>query len=135
MLFRSHTQLVYASKDAAGNPKSTEAHARVDQASDLTQDAVADLTQLLEKAGGEAGLISGRGGEGRKGEGKTRSEERRRGRGLGVVISFDTCTVTPNMHLTLGLPVHVHDIMCILSYQYIEGYFTDCTCIRVQSYT
>ena len=50
---------MYASKDAAGNPKSTAAHAKVDDAAELLTEAVGDLTQLLEKAGGDAGLISG----------------------------------------------------------------------------
>ena len=31
----------------------------MDAASDLTEEAVADLTTLLEKVGGEAGLVSG----------------------------------------------------------------------------
>ena len=50
---------MYASKDAGGNPRSTAAHAKVDEAAALMNDAVADLTSTLEKAGGEAGLISG----------------------------------------------------------------------------
>jgi talin len=57
-LTESTLQLVYASKDAAGNPKSTAAHAKVDDAAELLTEAVGDLTQLLEKAGGDAGLIS-----------------------------------------------------------------------------
>lgn len=50
---------MYASKEAAGNPKSTAAHGKVDQAAELLTEAVGDLTQLLEKAGGEAMLVSG----------------------------------------------------------------------------
>ena len=51
--------MVYASKEAAGNPRSTTAHAKVEQSAELLSEAVGDLTQLLEKAGGDAGLISG----------------------------------------------------------------------------
>ena len=81
----SHMQLVYASKDAAGNPKSTAAHGEVDQASKLMQEAVSDLTELLEKAGGEAGLISGvrkkeGGKEGEREGGKGGREKERKGR-------------------------------------------------------
>jgi len=50
---------MYAAKESGGNPKSTKAHAKVDEASALMLEAVSDLTQTLEKAGGEAGLISG----------------------------------------------------------------------------
>ena len=52
-------QMVYASKEAAGNPKSTTSHAKVEQSAELLSEAVTDLTELLEKAGGDAGLISG----------------------------------------------------------------------------
>ena len=50
---------MYAAKDAGGNPKSIPAHEKVDEASRFMQQAVTDLTLTLEKAGGEAGLISG----------------------------------------------------------------------------
>ena len=50
---------MYAAKEAGGNPKSTRAHVKVDEAAVLMQEAVCDLTQTLDKAGGEAGLISG----------------------------------------------------------------------------
>ena len=50
---------MYAAKEAGGNPKSTRAHVKVDEAAVLMQEAVSDLTQTLDKAGGEAGLISG----------------------------------------------------------------------------
>ena len=53
------SQMVYVSKEAAGNPRSTAAHAKVEQSANLLTEAVVDLTQLLEKAGGDAGLISG----------------------------------------------------------------------------
>ena len=51
---------MYASKDAGGNPKSTAAHDKVDEAATLMNQAVSELTATLEKAGGEAGLISGK---------------------------------------------------------------------------
>ena len=52
---------MYSSKEAGGNPRSTASHAKVDEASQLMNQAVAELTATLEKAGGEAGLISGEG--------------------------------------------------------------------------
>ena len=55
----SALQLTYAAKEAGGNPKSVPAHEKVDEAARLMQQAVTDLTLTLEKAGGEAGLISG----------------------------------------------------------------------------
>ena len=58
-LTESALQLMYAAKEAGGNPKSTRAHVKVDEAAVLMQEAVSDLTQTLDKAGGEAGLISG----------------------------------------------------------------------------
>ena len=60
LISESALQLVYASKDAGGNPKSTAAHDKVDEASTLMNQAVSELTATLEKAGGEAGLISGK---------------------------------------------------------------------------
>ena len=51
---------MYAAKDAGGNPKSVPAHEKVDEAAKFMQQAVTDLTLTLEKAGGEAGLISGK---------------------------------------------------------------------------
>ena len=55
----SALQLSYAAKEAGGNPKSVPAHEKVDEAARFMQQAVTDLTLTLEKAGGEAGLISG----------------------------------------------------------------------------
>uniref|UniRef100_A0A1X7VGP0 FERM domain-containing protein n=1 Tax=Amphimedon queenslandica TaxID=400682 RepID=A0A1X7VGP0_AMPQE len=52
-------QMVYASKESGGNPKSEEAHGRVDEAAKLFTDAAVELTELLEKAGAESGLITG----------------------------------------------------------------------------
>ena len=60
-IVESALQLVYSSKEAGGNPRSTAAHTKVDEAAKLMNQAVADLTATLEKAGGEAGLISGEG--------------------------------------------------------------------------
>ena len=58
-ILESALQLVYASKESGGNPKSTASHAKVDEAAAFMQQAVVELTATLEKAGGEAGLISG----------------------------------------------------------------------------
>ena len=55
----SGLQLMYAAKEAGGNPKSVPAHEKVDEAARFMQQAVTDLTLTLEKAGGEAGLITG----------------------------------------------------------------------------
>lgn len=52
-------QMMYAAKESGGNPKSTEAHAKVDQAAGFMVDAANELTELLEKAGAETGLIIG----------------------------------------------------------------------------
>ena len=67
---------MYSSKEAGGNPRSTASHAKVDEASQLMNQAVAELTATLEKAGGEAGLISG---EGRGGGGGPRGGGREGG--------------------------------------------------------
>ncbi len=53
-------QLMYASKESGGNPKSVEAHGKVDEAAHMMANAANDLTLTLEKAGGEAGLITGK---------------------------------------------------------------------------
>lgn len=50
---------MYAAKDSGGNPKSVEAHKKVDEGARMMAQATSDLTLTLEKAGGEAGLISG----------------------------------------------------------------------------
>lgn len=62
----SALQLVYLSREAGGNPRPTATHAKVDEAASLMSQTVAELTSMLEKAGGEARLISG---EGRRGGG------------------------------------------------------------------
>lgn len=59
MRAESALQLVYASKEAGGNPKSTASHTKVDEEARLMNQAVVELTATLEKARGEAGLISG----------------------------------------------------------------------------
>ena len=48
--FTQLIQLMYAAKEAGGNPKSTRAHVKVDEAAVLMQEAVSDLTQTLDKA-------------------------------------------------------------------------------------
>ena len=54
----SALQLVYAAKEAGGNTKSTAVHGKVDEAALLVQTAVSELTQTLEKAGSETGIIT-----------------------------------------------------------------------------
>ena len=55
----SALQLVYASKEAGGNVKSTASHTKVDEASKMVEQAAMELTATLESAGGMAGLVSG----------------------------------------------------------------------------
>ena len=52
-------RLVYASKESGGNPKSTAAHDKVDEAASLTQQAVTDLLAMLEKNEIEDKLLTG----------------------------------------------------------------------------
>ena len=56
MVTKSALQLMYAAK---GNTKSTATHGKEDEASQLVVMAVTELTQTLEKAGSETGLITG----------------------------------------------------------------------------
>ena len=58
-LAESALQLMYSSKEAGGNAKSTSSHVKVDEGAQLMQRAISELTETLEKAGGEAGLFSG----------------------------------------------------------------------------
>ncbi|XP_050033509.1 talin-2 isoform X1 [Dermacentor andersoni] len=52
-------QLVYASKQAAGNPKAVHAHGDVDEAADNARDALQELLRTLESAATEAGVVTG----------------------------------------------------------------------------
>ncbi len=52
-------QMMYSAKQSGGNFKSIEAHAQVDEGARFMDDAAEELTKLLEKAGAEAGLITG----------------------------------------------------------------------------
>lgn len=52
-------QLMYAVKEAGGNPKREQAHAKVDEGVRMVSAAVADLVSLLEKVESEAGFIAG----------------------------------------------------------------------------
>lgn len=56
----SALQLVYFSREAGGNPRSTAVHAKVDEAASLMNQTVAKLTSTLEKAAEEAETISGK---------------------------------------------------------------------------
>ena len=58
-LAESALQFMYSAKDAGGNAKSTAAHQKVDESAQMMATAAEDLTALLEKAGAEAGLITG----------------------------------------------------------------------------
>ena len=51
---------MYAAKGAGGNAKSTAAHQKVTETSQMMVAAADDLTDLLEKADAEAGLITGK---------------------------------------------------------------------------
>ncbi|KAK8772242.1 hypothetical protein V5799_024516 [Amblyomma americanum] len=52
-------QLVYAAKQAAGNPKAVHAHGDVDEAADNARDALQELLRTLESAATEAGVVTG----------------------------------------------------------------------------
>ena len=52
-------QLMYAAKESGGNSNSVSSHEKVDEGAQLMLDAAEELTSLLEKAGAEAGLITG----------------------------------------------------------------------------
>lgn len=52
-------QMMYSAKKSGGNFKSEEEHSLVDESAKLMDDAAEELTKLLEKAGAEAGLITG----------------------------------------------------------------------------
>ncbi|KAL3194752.1 hypothetical protein MRX96_016063 [Rhipicephalus microplus] len=52
-------QLVYASKQAAGNPKAVHVHGDVEEAADNTRDALQELLRTLESAATEAGVVTG----------------------------------------------------------------------------
>ena len=58
MSTESAVELMYAAKDAGGNPKNTTAQGKVDEKASFMQKAVNELTYTLEQAGGEAGLIT-----------------------------------------------------------------------------
>lgn len=59
-LAESGLQLMYAAKEAGGNPKRLESQAKVDEGVQMMIAAAEDLTVLLEKVGSEAGLITGK---------------------------------------------------------------------------
>ena len=61
VFIESTLQLVYASKEAGGNVKSTASHIKVDEACKLVEQAAVELTSTVESAGGMDGLISGKG--------------------------------------------------------------------------
>ena len=52
-------QLMYAVKEAGGNPRREEAHAKVDRGVQMVTAAISDLVSLLEKVESEAGFIAG----------------------------------------------------------------------------
>ena len=54
----SALQLVYASKEVGGNPKSG-AHHLVDEGADFLNKAVKELSETIQKAGSEMGVING----------------------------------------------------------------------------
>lgn len=52
-------QLVYASKEAGGNPKATHAHPDVEDAADTMKDTLQELLSTVETIATEAGVVSG----------------------------------------------------------------------------
>lgn len=52
-------QLIYASKEAGGNPKATHIHCEIDESADGMKDALQDLLHTLEAAATEAGVVTG----------------------------------------------------------------------------
>ncbi|KAG0722917.1 Talin-2 [Chionoecetes opilio] len=52
-------QLVYASKEAGGNPKATHAHPDVDDAADTIKETLQELLSTVETIATEAGVMSG----------------------------------------------------------------------------
>ncbi|XP_054725014.1 talin-1-like isoform X2 [Uloborus diversus] len=52
-------QLIYASKEAGGNPKATHLYCEIDDSADGMKDALQDLLQTLELAATEAGVVTG----------------------------------------------------------------------------
>ncbi|GIY58861.1 talin-2 [Caerostris extrusa] len=55
----SALQLIYASKEAGGNPKATHIYCELDESADGMKDALHDLLQTLESAATEAGVVTG----------------------------------------------------------------------------
>ena len=54
----SAAQLVYATKDAGGNPKAVHHHPAVDEAAEDLAEAIKDLTQQLEEAASDTGAVT-----------------------------------------------------------------------------
>ncbi|KAK4327375.1 hypothetical protein Pmani_002156 [Petrolisthes manimaculis] len=52
-------QLVYASKEAGGNPKATHAHPDVDDAADTMKETLQEVLSTVETIATEAGVVSG----------------------------------------------------------------------------
>ncbi|XP_073240951.1 talin-like [Porites lutea] len=55
----SAAQLMYATKEGGGNPKSVHSHPDIDEAAQGMKEAVKDLGQTLEEAASESGVVSG----------------------------------------------------------------------------
>ncbi|VDN22388.1 unnamed protein product [Cylicostephanus goldi] len=52
-------QMMYACRDAAGNPKAVEAHSRVDEAAAMLKDALDDIRSTVSAISSEQGVIQG----------------------------------------------------------------------------
>jgi len=52
-------QLVYAAKEAGGNPKAVNIHRDVDESAEATRDALQDLESTLEQLSTQAGVVTG----------------------------------------------------------------------------
>ncbi|CAM9487463.1 talin-2 [Lampetra fluviatilis] len=58
-LAESALQLLYAAKEAGGNPKALNAHEAIQEASQMMREAVDDLTATLNETASELGMVSG----------------------------------------------------------------------------
>uniref|UniRef100_UPI00358E49C6 talin-2-like n=1 Tax=Myxine glutinosa TaxID=7769 RepID=UPI00358E49C6 len=58
-LTESALQMLFAAKDAGGNPKATHTHEAIQESSQMMREAVEDITKTLNEAASELGMVSG----------------------------------------------------------------------------
>uniref|UniRef100_A0A671T637 Talin-2 n=1 Tax=Sinocyclocheilus anshuiensis TaxID=1608454 RepID=A0A671T637_9TELE len=58
-LFESALQMLYAAKEAGGNPKATHTHDAIAEAAQLMKEAVDDIMVTLNEAASEGGMVGG----------------------------------------------------------------------------